>query len=480
MPADVSIACPAPPRVRLASARAWTRPALVLIPALVAFAFFLVAPQVLGDGDTWWHLKAGQWMLQHHAVPRTDPFTFTYVGRPWHAHEWLAEVLLAAAYGLGGWSGAVVLGGAAFAAAFGVMARALNRRLEPAHALLALALTAGCLAPGLLLRPHLFSTPLLAAWTVLLLDARRRGGAPSPAWALLVVLWVNLHASVVFALALIVPFALEALIERRADPWPVVRGWGVFGLAALAAGLVSPFGLDGLLFPLQVASMPALGSIVEWRPLDLTRLQPAEVAFAVGLAALLYRRPRVPLTRVVVLLTLVWMTLAHQRHQVLLGVVGVLIVADALGRSPTAGARPKAEPAIAAAVLALAIAALRLSLPIVRADAPTAPAAALAHAPRALRGQPVFNDYGMGGYLIFQGVRPYIDGRTDMYDAAFDRAYTAAANGDRAALDASLAERHIAWTILSPSSGAARVLDGEPGWRRLYADRFAVIHVRRP
>ena len=84
----------------------------------------------------------------------------------------------------------------------------------------------------------------------------------------------------------------------------------------------------------------------------------------------------------------------------------------------------------------------------------------------------------MGGYLIFQGVRPFIDGRTDMYGEAFDRPYTAALDGDRAALDQLLARYGAAWTLLAPSSHAVRVLDAEPGWRRLYADRYTVIHVR--
>jgi hypothetical protein len=89
----------------------------------------------------------------------------------------------------------------------------------------------------------------------------------------------------------------------------------------------------------------------------------------------------------------------------------------------------------------------------------------------------VLNSYGMGGYLIFEGVRPYIDGRTDMYGDAFNARYDAAMS-DRAALQALLKEDHIAWTLLDPAAPAVKWLDSEPGWRRLYADRVAVIHQR--
>jgi hypothetical protein len=34
------------------------------------------------------------------------------------------------------------------------------------------------------------------------------------------------------------------------------------------------------------------------------------------------------------------------------------------------------------------------------------------------------------------------------------------------------------WTLLNPDDGATRALDGMPGWRRVYADDWAVIHVR--
>ena len=481
MSADASLARPAPPGALAASARDWARPAAILVPALIAFAFFLIAPAVLGDGDTYWHIKAGQWMLQHLAVPRTDPFTYTFAGQPWHAHEWLAEVALALAYALGGWSGAVILGAAAFAATIAVLARELTRRLEVPFAILALVLATGCLAPSLLLRPHLFMTPLLALWTAVLLDARRRGRAPALGWAALILLWANLHASVIFALGLIAPFALEALLDARARPWPAVRDWGLFAIAAAVAALVTPFGLDGLLFPLRVAGMASLNTIVEWRPLDLTRLQPAEIAMAAGLFVLVMRRRAVPPLRIILLLVLAYMTLAHQRHQVLLAIVGALTLADASGRQrPSAPppARVQAWACAAAAILALGLAGLRMSQPMVRADGPATPAAALAHAPQALRAKPVFNDYAMGGYLIFQGVRPFIDGRTDMYGDAFDRPYTAALDGDRAALDELLARYGAAWTLLAPSSPAVRMLDAEPGWRRLYADRYAVIHVR--
>ena len=98
--------------------------------------------------------------------------------------------------------------------------------------------------------------------------------------------------------------------------------------------------------------------------------------------------------------------------------------------------------------------------------------------PPALRDEPALNGYGFGGYLIGAGVRPFIDGRADMYGDAFLDLYGKIAAGDQTALDDALTRWRVAWTIFPPSEPIVAVIDREPGWRRLYADKFAVVQVR--
>src|SRR5579871_5581482 len=103
---------------------------------VLGFAAAAFAPQIFNDGDTWWHLAAGNWMLAHGAVPTRDVFTYTFAGQPWTAHEWLAEVLMALAFCAGGWSGLHILFGLAFGGTALIMAHALRRRLDFSAALL--------------------------------------------------------------------------------------------------------------------------------------------------------------------------------------------------------------------------------------------------------------------------------------------------------------------------------------------------------
>src|ERR1700722_12124378 len=125
-----------------------------LILALAVFALCAFSPAVLNDGDTWSHVATGGWILQHRAVPRVDPFSYTFAGAPWTAHEWLAETLFALAHRAAGWSGVVLLTGAAAGAATFVATRRAARGLGgPALVVLAL-LSFRLLAGGLLARPH--------------------------------------------------------------------------------------------------------------------------------------------------------------------------------------------------------------------------------------------------------------------------------------------------------------------------------------
>jgi len=88
---------------------------------------------------------------------------------------------------------------------------------------------------------------------------------------------------------------------------------------------------------------------------------------------------------------------------------------------------------------------------------------------------PVFNDYEFGGYLIFSGIAPFVDGRTDVYGDAFLK--RAATPNELPAL---LEQYAVAWTLLDPSDARTALLDHLPGWRQVYGDDIAVVHASNP
>ena len=228
-----------------------------------------------------------------------------------------------------------------------------------------------------------------------------------------------------------------------------IRGWVLFGLVALAAAMLTPQGIDGLIFPFKLLDLTSLSTVQEWRTADFTHIEPRELAVIAALAVSLGRGVKVLTVHLDVLL-LLHMALQHTRHQLLLALVGSLILAEPFAVALGQTALRSAEPA---------------------------PGKTTRLGPAAIRAQPVLNEYGQGGYLIWQGISPFIDGHTDLYGDDFMNRFSAATAPDKLALDTLLGQWRVRWALLSPGNPLVAVMVQWPGWHRIYADRYAVVRI---
>jgi hypothetical protein len=477
---------------------AWTGlvPNWPLWIALAVFARLLFQPlALLNDPDTYLHIAAGRWMWVHMAVPTVDPFSHSMPGAPWVPGEWLAEAILAGIYGWASWTGIVIVSAACVAVALALLCRFLIPRTGPLPALVMTLAGAALVFPHTVARAHVLAMPLLMVWSASLVAARDRGTAPRWGLVPVMVLWANLHASFLFGIGLAGWLGAEAVWESQRR-WESGRRWGCFVAAAVVAGMMTPSGVTAFLQPLRLMAMPALQtSFGEWLPPSLADFPALElwILAAIGAGFALPVRLRWP--RLALLLLLVHMALRHVRHADLLGLVGPLLLAGGLGatlgrynpicaelplwRAAARLAGPVRGPALAVTLaLAGAVAFPVIAHPITRSDDKATPASAVAAARGLGLAGPVFNGEAFGGYLAFAGVPDFIDGRIEMFGNDFLAADVAAESGDEGALSRLLARYGITWTLLAPEAGAVAVLDRMPGWRRVYADPYAVIHVR--
>ncbi|BAR60307.1 hypothetical protein NK6_7156 [Bradyrhizobium diazoefficiens] len=265
------------------------RAALPWLVSLGVYATVLILGQrLLNDPDSYSHIEVGRWIMAHGALPASDPFSFSMHGAPWITFEWLSEMVYAGVYALSGWPGVVVVAAAAIALAFGLLTFFLLRELSPTLTLLMVIAAVILSAPHMLARPHVLVLPVMVTWAAALVRCMDRGGAP-PYWALpLLVLWANLHGSVVLALGLIGPAVLEALLREGRSGWShVLLRWLPFAALALAASCLTPYGPEPLLMPLTTLGLgPALAWISEWRPQDFSRIGGFELLLLAGIFAL--------------------------------------------------------------------------------------------------------------------------------------------------------------------------------------------------
>lgn len=238
-----------------------TNPILRLLPSLTDVAFLLPlillfaglrgVRTLLGDGDTGWHVRIGEWIMAHGQVPRQDMFSFTKPGQPFFAWEWLWD--LGAAWLHQRWGmGAVVLASLLVIAFTTVLLyRLVYRRCgNPLVSIILTGLASAGASVHWLARPHLFTMLLMVVFLTIL--ERVREGHTRLLWTLpvLMIPWTNLHGGFPIGIIIVGAYGSGELLraavardsaERRAS----LRAAGPYLAATVGcvlASLVNPYG----------------------------------------------------------------------------------------------------------------------------------------------------------------------------------------------------------------------------------------------
>jgi hypothetical protein len=378
-----------------AMAAAWT----AVIMAALGLLMFVRGDIALVDPDTQWHIAAGRLMWETGAMPRVDTMSHTYAGQPWIAKEWLSQVILFGAWALGGWLGVFALTTLSVAAGAGIVAWRLFRGLAPFAALMVMWVVINSLLGIAVARPHALALPVMALFTLMLLNAAERDQTPPWLALPLITLWANLHAAFTLGFIVAAFLGLDAILraapERRLK---LVVQWGLFGLGCLAACCVHPYGAQPLLINFQLASgNESVPLINEWNHHEILGPIGYRIIVPALLVATLALRWRANAARLMLGVFAVYLAWKHQRFIMLLAVVAPMISRDAFAAAMRAaadrfglfqGADPLRDPKWRAPALIGCLAAfLALPFTIDRPKPPEmiAPMAALNTVPPELR-----------------------------------------------------------------------------------------------
>ncbi|MCL2778649.1 MAG: hypothetical protein FWD73_11645 [Polyangiaceae bacterium] len=348
----------------------------------------------------------------------------------------------------------------------------------------------------------MLALPVMVAWGGMLMAAADRKSSPSWLWLPLMALWANLHGGFVLGLALIGPMALEAVwnVEAKQRIGLFLR-WVLFGIGALVASCATPYGWRTWLGATSILNLGKAFTIIdEWQAFNFTSFSVFEGALLGLIAIAFYRRLVLSPPRILLVLLLTWMALTHLRSVAYFAFLVPLVLAKPFGElsrqarqarqveleSDAANGADKAWPTHYVLVFSslLIVAVAWISTAIYTSHHPFAfakdqmPVAAVDLLEQR-KTQRIFNEYHFGGYLIWRNVPVFIDSRTECYGEAFMIDFTDAVWARKLdKLMRLLDEYQIDATLLTAKAPAAQVLDHIKGWKRLYADDIAVVHVR--
>lgn len=470
--------------------------ARALVPLCVgagAYLFFLyVGDTLLQDSDSFWQIKVGQWILDHGAVPTTDFYSFTRTGAPWISTSWLSQVLLAFSHAQWDWAGPVILTAMATALTAAIFVYLLDAQIEAPRAVLFAMLALLLSLHHVLARPHILALPVMVAWAGLLMAAADRRRAPSWYWLPLMALWANLHGGFVLGLALIGPISLEAVEHaEKGQRLRLFMRWVLFGIGAVIASCCTPYGWKTLLGATNILSLGELLSLIfEWMPANFATFTSFEGAL-LGLIAFGYYRGLVlSAPRIFLILFLTWSALTHVRSIEAFAFLVPLVLAKPLGElvprpqpDSTGTDRWPAHYVTALGALMIVAAGWTSTSLYMRHHRFTftmtqTPVAAVDLLEQR-KVQRIFNAYQFGGYLISRDIPVYVDGRAELYGEKFVMDFFKATEGKKPELLPRLLDEYkIDATLLVADAPGPQILDQLTGWKRIYADDIAVIHVR--
>ena len=467
----------------------------VMCMFLLGAVIFGFCVKQFAEPDIWWHLRYARDLVQAHAFPTTDTYSFTAAGAYRPNFEWLSELAFYGSYRALGLRGILALYFAILVAIFAIVYyRSLRAGADCKNAtvatLIGIFLGVVSIGPRTLLFGWLCMMGLL-----LVLDHFRQTGKGVWLMPPLFVLWINLHPSWVFGIIVTVLTIVSGLVGGE---WGLLEAtkWKAGELvklalalaASIAALFINPFGYKLVLYPFAflLHQQSNMQYVEEWQGVDFSTGNGKLALFVIFglLAAMLFSRRRWRLDEVLLTAFALGEALLHSRFLFFAGLIIPTILAQRLSLFPPYE-RELDKPWLNAIIMLCLAGSLIRFFPSdaelqrkVDAEYPTA---ALKFMRRQQLEGRIFNQYLWGGYMEWNSpeLKPFIDGRADIF------VYNGVLADHRKATTIQeplqiFDKYHIEYLLLQPGRPLTYLVTYSPEWSVIYADNIAVLLERTP
>jgi hypothetical protein len=312
---------------------------LAAVAFVAAGTFALPVWHIVSEltSDSYMTLYAGRWIAQH-GLPHHEVFTLAAHGRRWVDQQWLAQLLAYGAWKLGGYRVLALLAATQIGGSFGLLAWWMRRQGTPVVLTIACASLAFIVTlPSAFIRAELFALPLFVSVLIICLaDSQRQRPGPRVALVLpLLVLWANVHGSVLLGAGFVSVYSLYRAVGAlgRADR-RTAAALTVLALLAAATPLATPYGTGVVHYYSSLIGNKVIASgVSEWHSPVFGQLSffifaiPVALVLA-SLAAATAKGQRPPFVLLVAGVAAAVAAGLAARNTVWFGIVGGLLLAE--------------------------------------------------------------------------------------------------------------------------------------------------------
>ena len=439
-----------------------------------SFILFMLAgrSKLFSDPGTFTHTIIGENIIQSGNFIKNDIFSFTFYGKPWVAHQWLGECIMALLNRIGGLDALLFMGVLLLSSVYTWLAFRLNRSgLSPLFIGLVITLVFVSSSSHLHIRPHLFSILFLGIIYSILCDYEK-GHVTflKLLWLIpIFIVWTNIHGGVlagigtlwitVIGWSISRTIGLQSSIKSHSE---LVRLWMLLILISLTPFL-NPYGSETPKAWYAIMKSPVIEDVIleHLSVFELFRyhkfnsfialvgILSLSLLYFISLAGYFPKKPRISL-----FIPAIWfiLTLSRIRHAPLFAIVSAIALSEIIPdvrwfdwakrkglvsprlRSMNPIGKPHLFAIFVVVFLIFSIIAgvhlkqLKAPLPDpiwAKLDAERWPIELLpelkAYEKWRPEGTPIFNDFEYGGYLMYftPELRVFIDDRCELYGDKF-------------------------------------------------------------
>ncbi|MGB9668925.1 MAG: hypothetical protein ACPL0B_00935 [Anaerolineales bacterium] len=427
---------------------------------------FIMAARISIDSDTWWHLRAGQWIFEHHHLPSTDPFSYTRQNAEWKYPGWLVEVPMYWIYFQLGPGGLNLFTAMLVALTFGFVYQTASG--NPLLRAFVIILSAIASAVYWSARPHLITLLFTSIMLYLLEFAGRSRDKSTNSWVLIGLplmmwFWVNSHGGflvgfIVWGIYLageVISTLTSKYIHWVAEKgcaeigegesrstsnnsikWFLEVGTGMFLLS-----LINPLGIKIYFYPFQTVAIKSLQNYIqEWQTPNFHWIstQPFIWVTILLFAALGFSNKKIKITDFFIISIFFYLALIAGRNLALFAVVTPPIILKNLNevglsrdtfpffnQQSAKSFSPRTQNWINWGIFGVLLLGALVKVYTVfpaavneKAFRSQFPVDIVGHIKKLPVQGELFNSYNWGGYLLWAlpERKVFIDGRTDLYN----------------------------------------------------------------
>jgi len=485
-----------------------------ILPSLEEIFFLIIllgvtisGASLLSDGDTGYHIRAGEYILQTGSIPKEDIFSYLSPPPEWTAHEWLAEVIMAIVHHFSGLTGVVIFYSILISFSFYLFFILLHKTYENILILWIFVLFSTlCTAIHWLARPHVFSFLNLILWYLILNAFEYRDKNYLYCLPIIMLFWVNLHGGyIIGCVLLVIYFSVNLFVyilgekEQREKNWKKVKSYFKIGIICLIVGMINPYGYNIYFFPFKlINNQIIMSSITEFMPTNFQEPLLFRYLFLLSLLIIIifdcHKKP----IEIILIILFTYMALYSVRYTTLFSIVITPIILSRLNcwvensKSKKIIWFRKIEKNIAKAnsslkvyrwpTISVIVLITLVKIGIINYDINSKlhPVEAVKFLLEENISGNMFNNDEFGDYIIYAAYPKYkvfFDGRSDMYGSEYLKNYRKVIFLEKG-WENILIEKNIGWIIYNSDSALSRCLYEKQNWHLIYSDGVADIFVK--